>query len=86
MIPLVIPPPMGLVITLDSCNAVIAPMDSLRIDSALLLNIWSDSQGHVFCGQCGSPTHPIEAGGKRACDRESRHRVYPRTDPVVRIH
>ena len=28
-------------------------------------------------------TEPIEAGGKRQCTRDAKHRVYPRTDPVV---
>jgi len=41
-------------------------------------------QGHTFCSRCGAPTRPIEAGGKRACTADSRHREYPRTDPVVR--
>ena len=41
-------------------------------------------QAHRFCGRCGAPTVPIEAGGKRQCTQDAKHRVYPRTDPVVR--
>lgn len=40
-------------------------------------------QSHGFCGHCGAPTEPIEAGAKRQCTRENKHREYPRTDPVV---
>ena len=40
-------------------------------------------QSHGFCGRCGAPTEPIEAGAKRQCTRENKHREYPRTDPVV---
>lgn len=42
------------------------------------------AQSHSFCGRCGAPTAPIEAGAKRQCGADARHRVYPRTDPVVR--
>ena len=35
--------------------------------------------------RCGCPTVSVEAGAKRQCTGEGRHRVYPRTDPVVRI-
>ena len=31
-------------------------------------------------------TEPIEAGGKRQCTKDAKHRVYPRTDPVVSHH
>lgn len=41
-------------------------------------------QLNAYCGRCGSPTESIEAGAKRQCTREPRHRVYPRTDAVVR--
>ena len=41
-------------------------------------------QAHRFCGRCGAEQAPIEAGAKRQCRADPRHRVYPRTDPVVR--
>jgi NAD+ diphosphatase len=34
-----------------------------------------------FCGICGTPTHPEEAGHVRVC--ENGHQHHPRTDPVV---
>ena len=40
-------------------------------------------QAHRFCGRCGAEQVPIEAGAKRQCTADPRHRVYPRTDPVV---
>jgi NAD+ diphosphatase len=36
---------------------------------------------HRFCGRCGEPLRPIEAGFARVCARE--HVVHPRTDPVA---
>lgn len=38
---------------------------------------------HQFCNMCGSPTAPVEGGAKRQCTAVPRHRLYPRTDPVV---
>ena len=43
--------------------------------------IWVQANG--FCGRCGAPTVPIEAGAKRCCTKDKKHRLYPRTDPVV---
>ena len=40
-------------------------------------------QANGFCGRCGAPTVPIEAGAKRKCTKDKSHRLYPRTDPVV---
>lgn len=34
-----------------------------------------------YCGVCGSPMLPVEAGGRRACT-SCRNRAYPRIDPV----
>lgn len=34
-----------------------------------------------YCGVCGSPMRPVEAGGRRACT-SCRNRAYPRVDPV----
>ncbi|MEA2295684.1 MAG: diphosphatase [Solirubrobacteraceae bacterium] len=36
---------------------------------------------HRFCGTCGHPTEPREAGHVRVCD--NGHQIHPRTDPVV---
>src|SRR6478672_3797135 len=36
---------------------------------------------HRFCGTCGLPTEPREAGHVRACP--NGHQTHPRTDPVV---
>mmetsp|Transcript_21833 Transcript_21833/g.70516 ORF Transcript_21833/g.70516 Transcript_21833/m.70516 type:complete len:354 (+) Transcript_21833:97-1158(+) len=38
--------------------------------------------GMRFCGRCGSRTRAVEGGLKRQC-KEPRHKLYPRTDPVV---
>lgn len=45
--------------------------------------MWLLLQMNAFCGRCGAATAAIEAGAKRQCVAEPRHRVYPRTDPVV---
>jgi len=37
---------------------------------------------NLYCGVCGSPMRPVEAGGRRACS-SCRNRAYPRVDPVV---
>jgi NAD+ diphosphatase len=36
---------------------------------------------HRFCGTCGEPTAPREAGHLRTCP--NGHQIHPRTDPVV---
>lgn len=36
---------------------------------------------HRFCGSCGEPTEPREAGHQRVCPNGHTH--HPRTDPVV---
>lgn len=36
---------------------------------------------HRFCGRCGQPTEPADAGHARRCPQG--HQVHPRTDPVV---
>ena len=41
-------------------------------------------QAHLFCGRCGASTASIQNGAKRVCSANPRHRLYPRTDPVVR--
>ena len=44
----------------------------------------SHTQTHGFCPRCGGDTMPIETGLRRRCLREASHKLYPRTDPVVR--
>lgn len=46
---------------------------------------WQDTIALPACCRCGCPTESVEAGAKRQCTGEGRHRVYPRTDPVVRL-
>ncbi len=46
---------------------------------------WQDTIALPACCRCGRPTESVEAGAKRQCTGEGRHRVYPRTDPVVRL-
>jgi NAD+ diphosphatase len=36
---------------------------------------------HAFCGRCGAPTEPVDAGHARRCPNGHQH--HPRTDPVV---
>ncbi|KAK9835976.1 hypothetical protein WJX81_003158 [Elliptochloris bilobata] len=48
---------------------------------AVALSQWHVA--HRFCGRCGAEQVPIEAGAKRQCTADPRHRVYPRTDPVA---
>jgi len=39
---------------------------------------------HRFCGACGAPTEPREAGNARICTREAcAVQVFPRMDPAV---
>ena len=37
---------------------------------------------HRFCSNCGSPTHPVQAGWRRDCP-VCKVQHFPRTDPVV---
>jgi len=39
---------------------------------------------HRFCGRCGTPTVPVQAGHVLLCtNSECRHQQFPRTDPAV---
>ena len=39
---------------------------------------------HCFCGRCGQPNRPVEAGHARGCTNpKCRHMTFPRTDPAV---
>ena len=37
---------------------------------------------HLYCGKCGNPSKPVEAGHARRCT-ECRNMSFPRTDPAV---
>jgi NAD+ diphosphatase len=58
-----------------------------RVEGAMLayargLAYWHSR--HHFCGVCGSPTKPAEAGHVRLCTNEScKAQHFPRTDPAV---
>lgn len=41
-------------------------------------------QTHPFCSRCGQETVPTEGGSRRRCIGRQPHKLYPRTDPVVR--
>lgn len=57
-------------------------MDAVAIaGQAAALSQWH--QTHKFCPRCGSPTSPTDKGMRRRCDKDSNHKQYPRTDPVV---
>lgn len=60
----------------DDCQCRVYGSDGQRHLGAL--------QMHMFCPRCGSQTVPIESGLRRGCVQESSHKLYPRTDPVVR--
>lgn len=40
-------------------------------------------QAHQFCPRCGGPTKEANCGTRRKCTTDSKHTLYPRTDPVV---
>jgi NAD+ diphosphatase len=48
--------------------------------SAVAVLGWHDTAR--FCGRCGSPTEPRNAGWLRVCLRRG-HEEYPRTDPAI---
>ena len=58
-------------------------MVAYKIQEMSFRQEWLAAQANAFCGRCGAPTVPIEAGAKRCCTKDKRHRLYPRTDPVV---
>ncbi|KAK9805210.1 hypothetical protein WJX72_006176 [[Myrmecia] bisecta] len=66
---------------LRSLMPLLPPEELAVAGHAVSITQWH--KNHVFCGKCGEPTQPIEAGGKRQCVKDHTHREYPRTDPVV---
>ncbi|KAI7840059.1 hypothetical protein COHA_006190 [Chlorella ohadii] len=66
---------------LRSLMALLPPDELSVAGHAMALSQWH--QAHQFCGRCGAPTVPAEAGARRQCTAQDLHRQYPRTDPVV---
>lgn len=49
------------------------PPDELSVAGhAMALSQWH--QAHQFCGRCGAPTLPAEAGARRQCTAHESHR------------
>ena len=72
----------GRFVTLRAAGMVLPPLDAGLLAYAKAL-AWFHSQ-HRFCGRCGKPTVPAEAGHARTCtDETCATTVYPRSDPAV---
>jgi len=64
---------------LREAAAVLSQADAGLVAYASALAHWHDTHG--YCGVCGEPTQPREAGHTRRCPNGHVH--HPRTDPVV---
>ena len=64
---------------LRDAAAVLSQADAGLVAYASALAHWHDTHG--YCGVCGEPTQPREAGHARRC--RNGHVHHPRTDPVV---
>ena len=77
------PPPASLrVAMLDLRAAAASSMPAADLGAAgtaAALAGWHASSS--YCGRCGAPTLPVDAGTRRAC--AAGHKAYPRTDPVA---
>ena len=72
----------GQFVPLRAAGMVLPPLDAGMVAFARAL-AWFHDQ-HRFCGRCGRPTRPAEAGHARVCsDPECGRTVYPRSDPAV---
>ncbi len=60
-------------------SGALAPADAGLLAYAQSMLHWH--RVHRFCGVCGAPLHPREAGFARACEND--HVAHPRTDAVV---
>lgn len=68
--------------TLRAAGMVLPSLDAGLAAFAKALG-WFHGQ-HRFCGRCGKPTRPAEAGHARICiDEACATTVYPRSDPAV---
>jgi NAD+ diphosphatase len=64
---------------LREAAAVLSQAGAGLVAYASALAHWHDAHG--YCGVCGEPTQPSEAGHSRRCPNGHVH--HPRTDPVV---
>lgn len=64
---------------LREAAALLSQADAGLVAYASALAHWHDT--HRYCGVCGEPTEPREAGHVRRCANGHVH--HPRTDPVV---
>ena len=64
---------------LRDAAATLSPAAAGLVAYASALVHWHRT--HRFCGTCGEPTEPRDAGHSRVC--ENGHAHHPRTDPVV---
>ena len=64
---------------LREAAAILSQADAGLVAYASALAHWHDT--HLYCGVCGEPTEPREAGHVRRCSNGHVH--HPRTDPVV---
>jgi NAD+ diphosphatase len=82
--PALLPPARGAASFLDL--RAVGPRLS-RSEGALLAyarGMFTWHRRHRFCGQCGSPTRPVEGGHVRVCtDDGCKLQQFPRTDPAV---
>lgn len=68
--------------SLRAAGMVLPPLDAGLLAYARALS-WFHGQ-HLYCGRCGRPTQPAEAGHARLCSDEAcATTVYPRSDPAV---
>lgn len=70
--------PLG-VVTIQEAAQSLTPAEVELTLPALAFAAWHSE--FRFCGRCGAPTHPEQAGWVQAC--EQGHLTFPRTDPAV---
>lgn len=66
-------------VTMQHAAQTLEPWEVELALPALALAAWHSE--FRFCGRCGAPTHPEQAGWVQAC--EQGHLTFPRTDPAV---
>lgn len=67
------------VVTMQEAAQSLTPAEVELALPALALAAWHSECR--FCGRCGAPTYPEQAGWVQAC--EHGHLTFPRTDPAV---
>ena len=73
-------PPTGRLVELRTVSLLLPAAETATLAYARGLAHWH--RGHRFCGFCGSPTVPTQAGHARRCAACPRDH-FPRTDPAV---